>query len=165
MRFDRKIWAVAASLAVLSLGVFLREQLPSANDRIFAAFEYGDQAPQIGKIENVNTRIAETVNGMSSLAGWVIVDFSYTPDELGQLTGEIQAEDGTLFASTNSMAFSCGTRYTGLRTECTLVFEMPPEKLEAAKLLVYRGTTQMAPQMTIDLGEPTRVPDAAVEGL
>lgn len=48
------------------------------------------------------------------------------------LRGRIQAEDGTLFDSVDPGLRACEMIYPGVRTECTMVFEMPLDKLPGA---------------------------------
>lgn len=164
MNLDRKVWAVAASLALLSLGVFVRDQLPQAFDLAYAPFEYGESAPKLGTVEDVRTAVAASLNGVSSNAGWVVVDFGFTPDaEKDLLEGEIHAADGTIFASVSSMLRSCGVTYPGLRTTCSLVFEMPTDKLPGATLHLGVPGGQMSPEAVVPLGEPARTGDVVKE--
>ncbi|MCP1387884.1 hypothetical protein M5J20_06725 [Corynebacterium sp. TA-R-1] len=163
MKIDRRLATAAATLALLSLGVFVRGQLPSANDLVFAPFEYGGDAQLIGKVDNVRATVADEVNGVPTHAAWVVVDFDYTPDSLISLQGEIEAADGTLYASENEMLLSCGTRYTGLRTQCTLVFEMPAEQLDGARLVIGPPATQMAPQAIVPVAGAAVLPKVTRE--
>ena len=163
MKIDRRMAAVAASLALLSLGVFVRDQLPKANDLVFAPFSYDGEAPKIGKIGDVRATVAETVNGIPTHAAWLVVEFAYQPDELISLQGEVEAADGTLYGSSNQMLMACGPRYPGLETQCTLVFEMPADKLAGATLLIRPPSTQMAPEAAVPLPDAAQAGDVVLE--
>lgn len=164
MNLDRRVWAVAASLALLSLGVMVRDQLPKAFDLAYAPFVYDESAPRLGTVDDVRVTIAETVNGVSSNAGWVVVDFGFTPDvEEDLFTGAIHAADGTIFGSVSSMLRSCGVTYPGLRTTCSLVFEMAPDKLDGAAFHLGVPGGQMSPEVVVPLGEPARTGDVEKE--
>lgn len=164
MSIDRRVWAVAASLALLSLGVLVRDQLPQAFDRAYAPFVYDETAPKLGTVEDVRTTVADSLNGASSNADWVVVDFGFTPDaDKELLEGEVHGEDGTIFASVNSMLRACGVTYPELRTTCSLVFEMPAEKVSGATLHLGVPGGQMSPEVVVPLGEPERTGDVVKE--
>lgn len=165
MTSNRRLATAAAVLALLSLGVFIRDQLPKPNDLVFAPFSYGAHAPKIGVVGDVRATVADTVNGIPTHAAWLVVDFAYEPDELLSLQGEIEAADGTLYGAANHMLMACGPRYPGLVTQCTLVFEMPAEQIEGARLLVRPPSSQMAPEASVPLPAPAAQRDIVREGV
>lgn len=149
-----RVWVVAASLALLSLGGLVREQMPAAKDLMFAPFEYGAEAPTLGTAENLSVTVADTLNGKPSQAGWVLVDLDYTPAESARfLAGQIEAADGKLYGPANATAFACELLYPGHRTPCTFVFEMPAEQLGGATLRLGPTSEAMAPRIVLPLEE------------
>lgn len=161
----RRIVATAAALALLSLGGLIREQLPDAQDRAFAPFNYGAEAPKIGRVDGVHTITADAINGVPTHARWLVVEFTHTPDTGQVLEGQIKATDGTLYGPANHLASSCGTLYPQLPTQCTLVFEMPAEQIAGARLFLHPSATQMAPRVVLELGEPVEAGNISREGL
>lgn len=161
----RRVAAVAASLALISLGVFIRGQLPKAEDLVYAPHEYGSTAPKLGTFDSARVTVSEKLNGVPSHAGWVQVNFGFTPEATTVLRGRIQAEDGTLFDSVGPGLRACEVIYPGVRTECTMVFEMPLDKLPGATLLLDPMTTQMAPRASLLLDDPSVTGEITVEGI
>ncbi|MEH0146652.1 hypothetical protein V6D40_03095 [Corynebacterium sp. Q4381] len=65
---SRRVAAVAASLALISLGVFIRGQLPKAEDLVYAPYEYGSAAPKLGTFDSARVTVSEKLNGVPSHA-------------------------------------------------------------------------------------------------
>ena len=158
----RRVWAAAAALALFSLGVSIRGQMPNPNDRVFAQFNYEGYAPTLGTVENVHSFVTESFNEIPSNVSWLVVDFTFTPDaSTGVITGQVEAADGALFDPAYGWTKTCGVVYPGLTVDCTLVFEMPEEKIEGATLYVHVPGTQMRARSVVKLEAPE--PHAALE--
>ena len=162
----RRVWTVAAVLALLSLGVFLRGQLPNPVDRVFAPFDYTSSAPEIGTVEDTRAYVTPVFNGMNTNASWVVVDFRVTPEaSIGFVRGSITAADGTEFTQSNSWSNSCPVLYPGRTVDCTFVFEMPQDKIDNATLRVLASWDHMAPRVAIKLDKPLVEGEIVREGV
>ena len=151
----RRVWTTAAALALLVLGMQLRDVLPNAADRAAESFDYAHSAPIIGDVEDVQVTVAESFNGATSNARWVVVDYQFTQDQEALLGAEIEAAGGNLYAPENTPGNACELTYPGLRSPCTLVFEMPEDEVEAATLYFYVGN-RMGPRVVVQLPEAQR---------
>ncbi|WP_311390494.1 hypothetical protein [Corynebacterium haemomassiliense] len=151
----RRVWTTAAALALLVLGMQLRDVLPNAADRAAESFDYDSSAPVIGDVDDVQVTVAETFNGTASNAAWVVVDYQFTQDQEVLLGAEIEAAGGNLYAPENTPGNACELTYPGLRSPCTLVFEMPEDEVEAATLYFYVGN-RMGPRVVVQLPETQR---------
>jgi len=151
----RRVWTTAAALALLVLGMQLRDVLPNAADHAAASFDYDGSAPVIGDVDDVQVTVAETFNGTASNAAWVVVDYQFTQDQEVLLGAEIEAAGGNLYAPENTPGNACELTYPGLRSPCTLVFEMPEDEVEAATLYFYVGN-RMGPRVVVQLPETQR---------
>lgn len=151
----RRVWTTAAALALLVLGMQLRDVLPNAADHAAASFDYDSSAPVIGDVDDVQVTVAETFNGTASNAAWVVVDYQFTQDQEVLLGAEIEAAGGNLYAPENTPGNACELTYPGLRSPCTLVFEMPEDEVEAATLYFYVGN-RMGPRVVVQLPETQR---------
>lgn len=160
----RRVWTTAAALALLVLGMQLRDVLPNAADRAAASFDYANSAPIIGDVEDVQVTVAETFNGTASNARWVVVDYQFTQDQEVLLGAEIEAAGGNLYAPENTPGNACELTYPGLRSPCTLVFEMPEDEVEAATLYFYVGN-RMGPRVVVQLPEARRQPEVTREAV
>lgn len=72
MKGDMRVWTVAAALALLVLGMQLRDALPSAQQVAAAPFIYGNQAPIIGEVDDVRATLTENLNGVPTNAVWLM---------------------------------------------------------------------------------------------
>ena len=151
----RRVWTTAAALALLVLGMQLRDVLPNAADRAAESFDYAHSAPIIGDVEDAQVTVAESFNGAVSNARWVVVDYQFTQDQEALLGAEIEAAGGNLYAPENTPGNACELTYPGLRSPCTLVFEMPEDEVEAATLYFYVGN-RMGPRVVVQLPETQR---------
>ena len=151
----RRVWTTAAALALLVLGMQLRDVLPNAADRAAESFDYANSAPIIGDVEDAQVTVAESFNGAASNARWVVVDYQFTQDQEALLGAEIEAAGGNLYAPENTPGNACELTYPGLRSPCTLVFEMPEDEVEAATLYFYVGN-RMGPRVVVQLPETQR---------
>ena len=154
MNFGR-VLTTAAALALLVLGMQLRDVLPNAADRAAESFDSANSAPIIGDVEDVQVTVAESFNGATSNARWVVVDYQFTQDQEALLGAEIEAAGGNLYAPENTPGNACELTYPGLRSPCTLVFEMPEDEVEAATLYFYVGN-RMGPRVVVQLPETQR---------
>lgn len=161
---SRRVWATAAALALLVGGMQIRDALPSAAERAAAPFYSESTAPIIGAVEDVNVAATKTFNGTATNADWVVVDYQFVPEKQVLLGAEIEGADGTVFASANTVGNACGATYPGMRSECTLVFEMPAEQAEGAKLMFY-VSNQMGPQLVVPLGQLAAEADVVRSGV
>ena len=151
----RRVWTTAAALALLVLGMQLRDVLPNAADRAAESFDYANSAPIIGDVEDAQVTVAESFNGAVSNARWVVVDYQFTQDQEALLGAEIEAAGGNLYAPENTPGNACELTYPGLRSPCTLVFEMPEDEVAGATLYFYVGN-RMGPRVVVQLPEAQR---------
>lgn len=159
--FGRRVVSVVAALALLSVGVTLRGQLPKPDDLVYSQFDYTQSAPLLGEISNVRVTTGETLGGRRTHAAWVVVDYTFTPDAFGSLDAELISEDGTIYAKLPQGP--CKLAYPGLTTECTLAFEMPLDQLPGAVVHLNPGSTSMAPRLVVPLENPVATRDIVRE--
>ena len=160
----RRVWTTAAALALLVLGMQPRDVLPNAADRAAESFDYNNSAPVIGDVEDVRATVAQTFNGAASNAKWVVVDYQFTQDQEVLIGAEIEAAGGNLYAPENSPSNACELTYPGLRSPCTLVFEMPEEEIAGATLYFYVGN-RMGPRVVVQLPDAQQERDVAREAV
>lgn len=164
--FARRVWTVAVVLALLTLGVFIRGQLPNPLDRVFARFDYTSSAPEVGTVEDTRAYVTPVFNGMSTNASWMVVDFRVTPEaSIGFVRGSITTADGTEFTQSNSWSNSCPVLYPGRTVDCTFVFEMPENKIDDATLKVLASWDHMAPRVVVKLEKPLVEGEIVREGV
>lgn len=159
--FSRRVVSVVAALALLSVGVTLRAQLPKPDDLVYGQFDYAQSAPLLGEVTDVRVTTGETLGGLRTHAAWVVVDYTFTPDAFGSLNAELISADGTIYAQLPKMP--CKLAYPGLTTECTLAFEMPLDQLPGAELHFNPGNTSMAPRLVVPLENPVATRDIVRE--
>lgn len=163
----RRVATVVASLALISLGVMIRGEMPKAEDRVFDIFEHtSSPVPMLGDVSNVRLTVTDSVNNYATNGVWAVVDFDYTQDmELGlsNYSAKIEATDGTTYDSVGTTSSECGMMYPGLRTHCTLVFEMPREKTAGATLH-FGLVNPMGLEVVLPLGEAAGVDKLEVDG-
>lgn len=161
---NQRVWTVAAALALLILGVFLRAELPRADSVAYKPFEYTLEAPYLGKVDDVRVATSSVLNGAPSNAQWVIVDYWYTPEtDLTVMFSEVTATDGSTYDTGDGP--SCGPAYPGLRAECVVAFEMPEDKIAGAVMHLYTGIETMAPRLLVPLGNPAAAAEITREEL
>ena len=163
MKF-RRVWTTAAALALLVLGMQIRDVLPNAADRAAESFDYDNSAPVIGAVDDVQATVAETFNGAASNAKWVVVDYQFTQDQEMLIGAEIEAAGGNLYAPENSASSACELTYPGLHSPCTLVFELPEEEIAGATLYFYVAN-RMGPRVVVQLPEAQQERDVAREAV
>ncbi|GAA1177201.1 hypothetical protein CGLAUT_01800 [Corynebacterium glaucum] len=157
----RRIWPIVVSLALLSFGVILRDQLPTPEDLAYETFNYDESAPLLGEISNVRVTTGETLGGVSTYASWVVIDYHFIPDSLGSPDARLVTTDGTIYDELPVTA--CPSVYPGLKVECTLAFEMPLEKLPGAEVYFSPEDTSMAPRIVVPLQNPVATHDIVRE--
>lgn len=161
---NQRVWTVAASLALLILGVFLRGELPRADSVAYKPFEYTLEAPYLGKVDDVRVTTSSVLNGVPSNAQWVVVDYWYTPEtDLTVVFSEVMATDGSTHYKVDGP--SCGPAYPGLRTECVIAFEMPEDKIAGAVMHLYTGIETMAPRLLVPFENPASAAEITREEL
>ncbi|WP_301925747.1 hypothetical protein [Corynebacterium glaucum] len=159
---SRRVAAVAVSLALLILGVVLRDQLPKPEDLVYQTYDHDRSAPPLGEVEDIRVTTGETLGGVRTNAAWVVVDYAFTPETLGYPSAQIITENGTLYDPLPELP--CTKTYPGLRTECTSVFEMPLDSLAGAQLRLDPGSTPMAPRLVVPLENPVATREIVREG-
>lgn len=75
----RKVWTTAAALALLVLGMQLRDVLPNAADRAAESFDYASSAPIIGDVDDVQVTLAANFNGTASKRWRAKARSAFTP--------------------------------------------------------------------------------------
>ena len=157
-----RVLSVAAALAVLAVGMVIRDRLPAAQVVMDRPFTYTATAPTFGEMGPTNVRVGTELNGIATHGLWLVVDFPFTPAGHDYMvTGTITAADGRTFEGFNNFRQPCGTLYPGLESTCALAFEMPADALPGATLTLTPTQQQMAAHLVTDLG----LDDAAVEQL
>lgn len=159
--FSRRVVSVVTALALLSVGVTVRAQLSKPDDSVYRQFDYAQSAPLLGEITDVRVTTGEALDGLSTNAAWVVVDYLFTPDAFGSLEADLVSADGTIYAKLPNSP--CKLAYPGLTTECTLAFEMPLDQLPGAELHFSPGNTSMAPRLVVPLENPVATLDIVRE--
>lgn len=158
----RRVAVVAASLSLLSLGVFLRGQLPNPGGVLYSSFDYAYSAPQLGDVSEVKVRTTKRFNGDQSHAEWVVIDFAYVPrSDLPIMFGEVTAADGTNFLPEKQL--KCELKYPNLKTDCVIVFEMPQDKIAGSTLRLTTGIETMGAVIEVPLENPTAAEEITIE--
>lgn len=167
MKGDMRVWTVAAALALLVLGMQLRDALPSPQQVAAAPFIYGNKAPIIGEVDDVRATLTENFNGVPTNAVWLVLDFAYIEDAKTPKLS-VRSTDGKEYLSESYIPQDCDEIYPGLRSTCTMVVEIPREQLPGASL-TFRVPSRMGPLMVIPLdpilAEANEVPELAREGM
>lgn len=157
-----RVLSVTAALAVLALGMVIREQLPAAQELMDQPFIHTTTAPTFGTIRDPRPQVGTELNGIKTHGLWLVVEFPFTPAAHNVLvTGTLTAADGRTFDAANSFRQPCGTLYPGLETTCALAFEVPADALPGVTLTLSPGQQQMAAHLVRDLG----LDDGAAERL
>lgn len=168
MKGDVRVWTAAATLALLVLGMQLRNALPAAQQVAVAPFVYGNQAPIIGEVDEVRATLTGNFNGVPTNAVWLVLDFTFIQDGEALLVSSIESADGKEYLAENGTLNGCGVKYPGLRSACTVVVEIPRGQLAGANLVIY-PTSRMSPQMVIPLDpvieQADEVPELVREGV
>lgn len=156
---DRRVWVTAAALVLLVLGMQIRDLLPSAGSLAQAHFDYhGGHAPVIGDVGEVRATVTQTLNGKYTNANWVLLEYEYTENTNVLFHTSIAAPDGTTYYSSNSMLRGCGVKYPGLTSHCSIVFEMPKEKLEGAEVRLAQPS-RMGARFVLPIEVVAEVPE------
>lgn len=158
----RRVAVVAASLSLLSLGVFLRGQLPNPGGVLYSSFDYAYSAPRLGDVSEVRVSTTKRFNGDQSHAEWVVIDFAYVPrSDLSIMFGEVNAADGTNFLPEEQL--KCDLKYPNLRTDCVIVFEMPQDKIAGSTLRLTTGIETMGAVIEVPLENPIAAEEITIE--
>lgn len=102
----------------------------------------------------------EVFNGLdvaTTTGAWLVVDLTWTAHEettaLNTLEARIQSPDGRTFGVLLPASRGCGQSQPGVAVSCSLPFEVAPDALEGAHLLIPNSTvTSMDDVADIDLG-------------
>lgn len=168
MKDDMRVWTVAAALALLVLGMQLRDALPSAQQVAAAPFIYGNQAPIIGEVDDVRATLTENLNGVPTNAVWLVLDFAYIKDAQTVPSVSVKSADGKEYLSESNVLGDCSGTYPGLRSTCTMVVEIPREQLPGANIN-FSIPSRMGPLMVIPLdpimAQANEVPELVREGM
>lgn len=158
----RRVAVVAASLSLLSLGVFLRGQLPNPGGVLYSTYDYAYSAPQLGEVSDVTVTTTKRLNGYVSHAEWVVIDFAYMPkSDLTIMFGEVNAADGTNFLPEEQL--KCDLKYPNLRTDCVIAFEMPQDKIAGSTLRLTTGIETMGAVIEVPLENPIAAEEITIE--
>lgn len=154
-------------VAALFVGSTINAALPDPNSVFAAPFEH---PAAIGEPVTLRDGIV-TVTGLESgreilrfnevavtEAVFLVVQLTYEPTEETQVLPltvlRVEATDGRQYGGQAPISTGCGPTPPGLPIACRAPFELPPDALPGARLLIPAGasTTQMDDVAVIDLG-------------
>lgn len=149
----RRTMSVAAALAVLALGMTIREKLPAAQEQMDRPFTYAADAPSFGELGDLEVQAGTQINGVTTHGLWVVVSAPFTPHTHDLLaTATLTAADGRIFEAYNNFRQPCGVVYPNLPTTCAFAFEMPADAVAGATFTLSPGQNQMAAHIVRELG-------------
>lgn len=154
-------------VAALFVGSTINAALPDPNSVFAAPFEH---PAAVGEPVTLRDAIV-TVTGLESgkeiarfnevavtEAVFLVVQLTYEPSEETQVLPlnvlRVVAADGRQYGGWSPVSTGCGPTPPGLPVTCRAPFELPPDALPGARLLIPAGasTTQMDDVAVIDLG-------------
>lgn len=136
-------------VAALFVGTALTSWIPTANDVFERPFRHeatvGEPVElRTGTVTVTRVRSAKELsyNGQTAVTTgvWVVLDLSWRaakePTQLNLLLTRIHAANGKTYGGMPGFVLPCGLTQPGIEKRCQLHFELPPEALEGAHVLV-----------------------------
>lgn len=154
-------------VAALWLGSLISSALPAASDVFSRPYVH---AARIGEPVTLRTatvtvtgvRTAKEVSSYGAIAGttgvWLVADLEvearHEPGLLAPAAFRLRAADGRLFGELSAVTVSCGPLQPGITVRCSVPFEITPDAVPGACLLVPAGTDAEASDdlADVDLG-------------
>ncbi len=154
-------------VAALWLGSLISSALPAASDVFSRPYVH---AARIGEPVTLRTatvtvsgvRTAQEVSSYGSIASttgvWLVVDVEVTARgearSLMPAAFRVRSADGRLFGELPAVTVSCGPLQPGIPVRCSVPFEITPDAVPDARLLIPAGTdTEASDDLAdVDLG-------------
>ena len=136
-------------VVALWLGSVISTALPSASDILSRPFVHEAHVGEpvtlrTATVTVTDVRAADEVASYRSIASttgvWLVVDLEVVArEEAGRLIPaafRLRAADGRLFGELPAVTVSCGPLQPGIAVRCTVPFEVPPDAVPGAHLLI-----------------------------